>query len=135
MGSQTTQEVEVGASIEGVVQPKEGSEVMDQLSLLPVKACLSRAMASQALIPQLGFAEMVVMVELDQLLVRTQCSLHNLMKKTHHCWSQFLFWVHLLCLKFQREELCDSAAAVVVVGVGVSQGRVFGICLGLHLFL
>lgn len=105
-------------------------------------------MASQALAPLFGVAQMVLLatglVELGQELERRQCFLHNLRKKSH-CWSQFPFWVHLQCLKFQTGELF-AAAAVVGVGVGVvvaaaavgegaSQGEVFGICLVLHLSL
>lgn len=79
-------------------------------------------------------------VKFGQQLETKQCSPHSLMMRSH-CWSQFLFWVHLQCWKFQKEEPFAAAAAVVlvaavaVVEATASQGGVFGICLLHHLFL
>lgn len=132
VGSQKTQEEVEGVSIEEGVQPGEGSEEVVQLSSQPAKAFPFQVMASHKPSPvlplkwrvQLLLQELQLVVlatgsaELGQSLERRLCFLHNL-KKRSHCWSQFLFWVHLQCWKFQTEELF-----VVVVVVAVAEAVV-----------
>ena len=112
VGSQRTQVVVVGVSIEAVVQLKEGFARVDQLSSLPVKAFPFQVMAFQALALWWLAAWIVVVVlvlvvlvavlvavgvvELGQEQEMKQCFPRNQMMRSH-CWSQFLFWVHLQC--------------------------------------
>lgn len=130
---QRFQVVVVGVSIEEVVQLEEEFEEVDQLSSLPAKAYLFQVMAFQALaLVMIVMEQAIGEVELGQQLERKQCSPHNLRMRSH-CWSQFLFWVHLQCWKFLREEL--PVVGVGVVGLTASQGGVYDISLALHLFL
>jgi len=132
---QRFQVVVVGVSTEEVVQLEVEFEEVDQLSSLPVKAYLFQVMASQALaLVMIVMEEAIGVVELGQQLERKQCFPHNLRMRSH-CWSQFLFWVHLQCWKFLREELPVVGVGIGVVGIKASQGRVFDISLALHLFL
>lgn len=130
---QRFQVVVVGVSTEEVVQLEEEFEEVDQLSSLPAKAYLFQVMAFQALaLVMIVMEQAIGEVELGQQLERKQCSPHNLRMRSH-CWSQFLFWVHLQCWKFLREEL--PVVGVGVVGLTASQGGVYDISLALHLFL
>lgn len=134
---QRTRVVAVGVSIGEVVRPEGESEEVDRLSSLPAKASLFQVVASQALaLVLLLVAQIVVlvlaeatgrMVELGPQLEMRQCFPHNLTTRSH-CWSRFLFWVHLQCWKFPKEE------QFAVVGVTASQEEVFDICPVLRLF-
>jgi len=114
------------------VRPEGESEEVDRLASLPAKAYPFQVMASRA--RGLAVEEAIGVVEWAQRPEMKQCSPHNLTMRSH-CWSQFLFWVHLQCWKFLKEDPFAAAAAVVVVEVGASQGGAYDISLALHLFL
>uniref|UniRef100_A0A2P2JF40 Uncharacterized protein n=1 Tax=Rhizophora mucronata TaxID=61149 RepID=A0A2P2JF40_RHIMU len=157
VGYRRSRVVVVGVSTGEAARPEEESARADQLSLLPAKADPFQVEAFQALhllfLPSWMSAILVLVllllllqlvvaiemvVELGQLQERKQCFLRNLMTRSH-CWSLLLFWVHLQCWKFQKEEHSAGTVAVesassAAVGVEASPKESFGISPALHLF-